>query len=155
MTRIFNTSLALLALAILTLGCAGRPELIPNSDPSLRHTSAEFAADSAKRFPYHADAARGGRAMARAQVGYSLNKIELVNLDEKDWDNVEVWVNQNYVVFVPKMQRSQLKSLPFQMIYNDKGRSFPLDNDTPQSRVNKLEVFHDGQMFDVPLQLAD
>src|SRR6266550_3658362 len=116
----------LLAVAALIglplIGCAGRPEIIPNSDKSLRKTSAEFAADAAKRFPYPADAPRGGRAAARAQVGYSLNKIEIVDQDTADWNDVDVWVNQSYVVHLPVMQKQVLKSLPFQMIYNDKGK---------------------------------
>ena len=55
----------LIGSAALLGGCAGRAEIFPNSEPALRHTAAEFAADAAKRFPYKADAPRGGVAAAR------------------------------------------------------------------------------------------
>ena len=134
-------------------GCAGRPSIMPNPDKSLRKTSAEFAADAAKRHPYKKDAPRGGEAVARAQVGYTLNQIDLVNLSQEPWKDVEVWVNQNYVVFVPSMAPNKLKTLPFQMIFDDQGNYFPLDN--KKTLVNKVEVYHDGKMYDVPVKLGD
>src|SRR5436190_23936549 len=97
----FTLGLMLLGLTGMLAGCAGRAEIFPNSEPALRHTAAEFAADAAKRFPYKADAPRGG-TVQRAQVGYSVNKIEIENLGETDWDDVEIWVNKSYVVWLPK-----------------------------------------------------
>lgn len=138
---------------VLSLGCAGRPQLIPNSDPALRKTSAEFAADAAKRFPFKADAASGGEAVGRAQAGYSMNVLEIVNLSPEPWENVEVWVNQQYVVFIPKMRPNTLKKLPFQMIYDDKGNSFPTDNS--KVLVKKVNVYMNGKMYDVRTQQAD
>ncbi len=149
-----NRTVALAALSLsVVVGCAGRPELIPNSDKNLRHTSAEFAADSAKRFPYKLDAPRAGEAQARAQVGYGMNVVEMTNLSGEDWENVEVWVNQQYVVFLPKVEPRRLKRMPFQMLFNENGQSFPTDN--MKVRVAKLEVYRDGKMYDVPTQLAD
>src|SRR4029453_17768074 len=78
----------------LLAGCAGRPSLIPNSDKSLRKSSAQLAADAAKRHPYKSDAPRGGEAVARATVGYMLDQVDVVNLSNDDWTDVEVWVNQ-------------------------------------------------------------
>jgi len=143
----------LITLTLTAIGCAGRPALIPNPDKNLRKTSAEFAADAAKRHPYKKDAPRGGEAVARAQVGYTLNQIDLVNLSQEPWKDVEVWVNQNYVVFVPSMAPNKLKTLPFQMIFDDQGNYFPLDN--KKTLVNKVEVYHDGKMYDVPVKLGD
>ena len=149
-----GVGLMLLAtLVTLTGGCAGRPELIPNSDPSLRKTSAQFSADAAKRFPYKSDAPRGGNAPARAQIGYWADRIDIVNTSDTDWGDTEIWVNRAYVVTLPKIEHGKLKSIPFQAIFNDKGVSFPTDNS--KTHVEKLEVFHDGKMFDVPTQLAD
>ena len=55
--------------AVVTLGplvgCAGRPSLIPNSDPALRKTSAQFASDAAKRHPFNAALPSGGTAKAK------------------------------------------------------------------------------------------
>jgi len=147
-----KTTLLLIAVAFVA-GCSGRPSIIPNSDKSLDKTSSQFAADAAKRHPYKKDAPRGGEAVARAQVGYTLNQIDLVNLSQEPWKDVEVWVNQNYVVFVPSMAPNKLKTLPFQMIFDDQGNYFPLDN--KKTLVNKVEVYHDGKMYDVPVKLGD
>jgi hypothetical protein len=146
---VVGTSLAL-ALLGSGWGCSGRTSIVPNSDPKLRRSSAEFAADAAKR-NYHTDAPRGGEAAARAQVAYMLDRIEMVNLSDEDWQDCEVWVNQQFVVHVPKMERGRLKRLNFQMIFNDQGKYIP----TNHFMVKKVEVFRDGKMFDVPVQLAD
>jgi hypothetical protein len=136
-------------------GCAGRAEIFPNSEHALRKTSAEFAADAAKRFPYKADAPRGGEAAGRAQVGYSVNKLEIENLGDDDWDDVEVWVNKSYVVWLPKLKArpGKVTAIPFQAIFNQDGHSFPTDNKV--TRINSVEVYHDGKMYDVRTQLAD
>lgn len=145
----------LLAAVLLTggLGCAGRTEILPNSDKNLRRKPAEFAADAAKRFPYKADAPRGGEASGRAQVGYSLNVLEVINLSETDWNDVEIWVNQTHVVSLPVMERGKLKRIPFQAIYDSNGAHFPTNNKTV--RVQKVEILKDGTLFDLRTQLAD
>lgn len=138
---------------LVAVGCSGRPQLFPSSDPALRKSSAEFAADAAKRFPFKADAPKGGPAMARAQVGYTLNKLEIANNSAEDWTDVEVWVNESYVIFLPTMQRGKLKSIPFQMLFNDQGKYFPLNN--KEALVNKVDVYMGGKMYEVPKQMAD
>jgi hypothetical protein len=135
------------------MGCSGRPELFPNSDSLLRKPSTAFAADAAKRFPYKLDAPRAGSADARAQIGYALDVLEIENLSDEDWPNVELWVNQEYCVFLPRMEKNKLKRVPFQMLFDDSGLSFPTDNKI--TRINKLEIFRDGKMYDVKMQLAD
>src|SRR5688572_25257157 len=95
-TTIRNT-LTMLALAMLMLaamaGCEGRPTIFPNPDPTLRKSSTELAADAAKR-QYPADAPRVKQTNARAQVAYTLNRLEVLNFSGADWDGVEVWVNR-------------------------------------------------------------
>jgi hypothetical protein len=140
-------------IAATILGCAGRPSLLPNSDKGLRKTSAQFAADAAKRQPYKSDAPRGGAIAARAQVGYSLNRLEIVNLSDTDWSDVEIWVNKKYVLFIPTMLKNKLEAIPFQMMFDDSGNSFPTDNS--KIRVDTVEIFKDGKMYDVTKQLAD
>jgi hypothetical protein len=137
----------------MLVGCAGRTELIPNSDPALRRTPPEFAADAAKRHPYKADAPRGGEAAARAQIAITADRIEVANLSDQDWTDVELWVNQDYVVFIPVMQAGKLKSVPYQALYNGYGQSLPTDN--RKVPINKVELYHDGKMYNVGLQLAD
>lgn len=141
------------SMGLIAAGCSGRPSMWRNPDPELRKSSAEFAADAAKRFPYPAGAAQAGRAVARAQVGYMLNRLEVVNLSDQPWTDVEVWVNRSYVVHVPSMNPNQLKRLPFQMIFDDSGQHFPLKND--QVLVDRVEIYQGGKIYEVPFQLAD
>ena len=146
---------SLLALGLMIVGCAGRAEIFQNSEPALRHTAAEFAADSAKRFPYKADAPRGGDAQGRAQVGYWVNKLEIENLGNTDWDDVEVWVNKSYVVWLPQLKArpGKITAIPFQAMFNQDGHSFPTDN--KKTLINTVEVYTGGKMYDVKVQLAD
>src|SRR5436305_5154578 len=81
---------ALLGVALLG-GCAGRTSILPNSDKALRKTSVEFAADAAKR-AYPEAAPRGGEAQAQAAVDHGfLNRIEVVNLSDANWTDVDLW----------------------------------------------------------------
>jgi hypothetical protein len=153
MTSLSIRRAVLLLAASTALGCAGRASFLPNPDPQLRKSSAQFAADAAKRHPYKSDAPRGGEAPSRAQVGYVLDRLEVVNLSDDDWKDVEVWVNQQYVVSIPDMQPGSLKQFNFQMLYDEKGNSFTTDN--TETRIKSVELYHDGRMCSVPLQLAD
>jgi hypothetical protein len=150
-----SLGIALLFLILGSAGCAGRTSLFRNSDPALRKPSTYFAADAAKRHPYPIDAPRAGDALARAQVGYTLNKIEILNLSDEDWNDIDVWVNQKYVVHIPnlKAKRGRVTSIDFQMLYDDKGNYFPISN--MKTLVNTVEIHRDGKMYNVPLQLAD
>jgi hypothetical protein len=140
-------------LGLAVFGCAGRPSLLPNRETGLRKTSTQFAADAAKRFPYKADTARGGEAPARAEVDYMTCELAVANLSQEDWENVELWVNQKYVVFVPKVQHGKQVNLPFQMIYDDGGNYIPTNS--LKVKVAKLEANMNGKMYDIPVRLAD
>ena len=144
------------ALAFLA-GCAGRPSLLPNSDPALRKTSAQFAADAVKRQPFNTGLPAGGEAKGRAQVGYGMDTVQVVNLSSEDWDNVELWINRKYVVFVPKLPAGgeRVKTLNFQMFFDDRGHYFPLDNSSPNRMVQQLEMVRGGQVYTIPWRLAD
>ncbi len=142
-----------ITLTLTAVGCAGRPALIPNPDKNLRKTSAEFAADAAKRHPFKADLPSGGDAEARAQVGYSLNRLEVVNLSKDSWSDVEIWANRSYVVHLPVMEPNKLKIINFEMLFNDKGHTFPTDN--KKVLVNQVEMVRDGKVYNVKVQQAD
>ena len=140
-------------------GCAGRAELFPNSDPLLRKTSAEFAADAARRFPYKADAPRGGQAKAYAEAGYFLDRLDITNLSDTDWTDAEVWINGTYVVYLPRLEPKKIKSLPFQAIYNEAGHSYPTHtgswyNPSPLM-ITKVELYRDGKLYDVPVRASE
>ena len=148
---------AALMLALGAGGCAGRPSLLPNSDPALRKTSAQFAADAAKRHPFKQDLPTAGTANGRAQVGYGLDTVQVVNLSSEEWSNVELWINRRYVVHVPRIQAGgqRAKTLNFQMFYDERGHSFPVDNSVPERMVRQFEMVRGGQIYTIPVTLAD
>jgi hypothetical protein len=146
-------TLFLVVISFFAVGCADKPTLLPPSDKNLRKTNAQFAADAAKRHPYKADAPRGGEAEARAEVDYTTNDLSIVNLSKQPWTDVEVWVNKNYVVFLPAMAPNDLKKISFTMLYDDKGNSFPTNN--LKMMINKVEILRDGKMYDVKAKLGD
>ena len=143
---------ALLGVALLG-GCAGRTSILPNSDKTLRKSSVEFAADAAKR-AYPADAPRGGEAQAQAAVDHGfMNRIEVVNLSDTNWSDVDVWVNGKYVVHIPDWPTRRMEQITFAMLYDRDGGSFPTNNKA--IRVEKIEAFHDGKLYAIPSKLAD
>lgn len=152
--------IVLTGLTVLTqTGCAGRAELWPNSDPTLRKNSTQFAADAAKRFPYKAEAPHAGQALANAEVGYFLDRLDITNLSNTEWTDVEVWINQSYVVYLPRLEPKIIKSVPFQAIYNDQGQYYPTHDGGFFSQqpkiINKVELYRDGKLYDVPVRAAE
>jgi hypothetical protein len=137
----------------LLAGCQGRGALIPPSDPDLRKTAAEFAADSAKR-SYPASAPRGGDAQALASVDYGVfNRIEMMNLSGEEMDDLEVWINEKYVFHATKWPPRTLKKVNFATLYDRDGRPFPMDNQ--KVRITKIEILKDGKLYNVPTKLAE
>jgi len=144
-----------LAGCTMLIGCQGRPTLFPNSDPSLRKTSTEFAADAAKRFPYPGEASKGGDASGRAEVDVMLGQIQILNSSDDDWKDVDTWVNQSHVCHVPLSPKGKQKveTIAFAMLYNGKGDYFTTENG--KNPLNRVEIFHDGKLYTVPVRLAD
>ena len=139
----------------LAFGCAGRPSLIPNSDPNLRRTSAQFAADAARRHPYKGEAPRGGEALGRAEYNLVLGTVQVLNYSDEDWDNVEIWVNRKYCCFLPKIEKGKqrVKTLNFQMLYDGEGEYFWTNGG--KTPVQEVEVFRNGKMYTIPTYLQD
>lgn len=138
---------------LILMGCEGRPALIPVSDPDLKRTSAQFAADAAKR-TYPANAPHGGDAEAMADVDHGIrNRIQLENLSSDNWDGVELWVNEKYVVYLPQWPSKGLKKVNFAMLYDRDGQSFPTSYKT--THVDKIEMLRNGKLYNVPKRLAD
>jgi hypothetical protein len=143
----------ILASGLLSGGCWDTQiSIMPNPDPALRKSSAEYAADAVKRHPFKADLPSGGEAVANAQVGYALNRLEIVNLSDDIWNNVEIWINRKYVVFLPKMEPKVLKRLPFSLLYDGHGHYFQQDN---KEMIDSVILIRGDKQFTVPLQLAD
>lgn len=135
-------------VAAALVGCA-------NPDKSLRMKDTERAADAAKRGPFSTTRPVGAEAEApaRAEVGYGLKRLSIVNLSNEDWTNVEVWVNRQYVCFVPNMEKGVLKRIDFTMLFNDKGQHFPRNNAT--IRIEQVDIVKDGKVYPVKTQLSE
>src|SRR6185437_3672535 len=153
MTR--SLTIALLGGLGLAAGCAGRPSLVPNSDPNLRRTSAQFAADAARRHPYKADAPRGGAAMGRAEYNLLMGTLQVLNYSDEDWDNVEIWVNRKYVCWLPKIEKGKqrVKTINFQMLYDDAGNYFWTNGG--KTPVEQVELYKNGKMYSIDTYLQD
>src|SRR4051794_15578697 len=91
--RRFAAAVAVLALVGIW-GCSDRPTIFDNPDPNLRLSSSELRGDALARFPYKQETPKTREIQARAQVAYPLNRMEVLNFSGKDWQDVEVWVNQ-------------------------------------------------------------
>ncbi|HET6251798.1 MAG TPA: hypothetical protein VFE47_29200 [Tepidisphaeraceae bacterium] len=143
---------AVMICAVVALGfaggCAGRPSLLPNTDPNLRETSAQLAADAAKR-QYHADAPRGGDALASAEYDLTFQKIEILNYGEEDWHNVEVWVNKKYVVFIPELRKDKqrVETIDFPYLFDDAGNCFSTNGG--KTPIASIEIYRDGKMYTI------
>jgi len=135
-------------------GC-NQPTLIPNTDPNLRRTSTQFAADAAKRHPYKADAPQGGEALANAQYDLTFSTISLLNYSTEDWTDVEVWVNRKYVCWLPLIEKGKVrvKTINFSMLYDADGNSFSTDGG--KNPVQAVEILRSGKMYAVSTKLAD
>ncbi len=146
---------AFIALSIvagsMVLGCQNsNAVLIPSSDSSLNKTASTFASEAKAYFPYPKEAARGTDIDARAEIGYMWNVINLVNYSGEDWENVEVWINKQYVLPIAKMESGKTKRVSFKLFYNEAGTYFPLGG----TMINSLEIKRDGSMYTVPCQIG-
>jgi hypothetical protein len=139
----------------IVCGCADRPTIFDNPDPNLRLSSSELRGDALARFPYKQEAPKDQEIHARAQVAYAINRMEVVNFSDADWQDVEVWVNHQYVCHVPKMQRGQLKEIHFPMLFDEKGNSFPMNSNQGKMLVRTVEILRDGKMYQLTVEAAD
>ena len=154
MKSISSIACGLITLGVLA-GCEGRPSLIPNSDPNLRKTSTQFAADAARRFPYPAGADKGGDAQGRAQVDLMMAELQILNYDNQDWNDIDIWVNRSYVVHIPRISKAKEKveTINFTMLYDAQGHSFSTDGG--KNPMKQVEIVREGKVYQVPLALAD
>jgi hypothetical protein len=134
--------------ALLALnGCVeGRPTLLPNADSNLRKNSTQFAADAARR-TYEADAPKSNLTIARAEYSLMEKQFDMANLTNWNWKNVEVWVNQKYVLSLPEFAANSGEALNFQLFYDSDGHHFATD--WGGNPVKSLQIYADGKMYDV------
>ncbi|HZL33972.1 MAG TPA: hypothetical protein VFC78_01600 [Tepidisphaeraceae bacterium] len=144
----------LLGLGVLA-GCAQRPSLFPNSDKSLNRKSAQFAADAARRHPYKSNAPRGPEAQGLADYNLMSGRIQILNASDQDWKDVEVWVNHDYVCWLPIIEKgkARVKTINFKMLYDANGNHFRTNGG--KNPLETVEVYCDGKMHNLPTKLTD
>ena len=149
--------LPLLTVFVLTLaGCSildGRPTLLPNGNKALRKTPAEFAFDAAQRMPYPDDVPVGRSFDVGAEVDYTFDQVHLLNFSGQSFEDVEVWINESYVVHLPVLPDGDKQELPFRIFYGEGGEHFPTNNRTVQ--VDSLRLLVSGEAVQVPLDIKD
>lgn len=140
-------------MILLGLGCGlagctseGHTSFWANPDSVMRRSAAEFAADAAKR-GYPATATRNTQVCARAEFEQMMGRVDLVNLTPADINEVDVWINQQYVVHVPVLKTQGDEKLDFEMFYNRDGHKF--ETDGGKNPIKTIELFHDGQIYPV------
>jgi hypothetical protein len=154
--KYIRPSFAAAIFCVMICGCTSRPSFVrsANADPALRKSNAEFAADAGHR-QYEANAPRAGAANGGAEIDYGFHYLSLVNSSSQDWINVEIWVNQKYVIMIPKISANAARAeiVSFDMIYDSHGASFPTDSQ--KTPITSVEMYGDGKMFTLMTQLAD
>ena len=143
--------LASLSLLAWSGGCAsGSNSLLPSKDKNLCKPKKELLAEAAQRsFP--AEATSQGEAPMRAEIDYGLRVINIVNLSEQSWNNVQVWVNGEYACQVTALPVKRQVGVNFEVLYNKQGQQAPLSG----VWVNKAQLVADGKVYDLKLHLAD
>jgi len=153
--KISRVGLAVLITSAALVGCNAPPPFLPNSNPALRKTSAQFAADAAHHH-YESTAPKAGQANGRVEVDYGIGRLTIANLSTEDWNDVEIWVNQKYVVSLPKITGNMqgVVQINFQSIFDDSGNHLPIS--ATEKPVNTVEMFKDGKMYSLGVpHLAD
>ena len=145
--------MAIALVAMGACGCADSSAQPASSQAEVPKTRTDPAAEAMQRFPYKADAPRAVEPKARAQAEYVTNRLDIVNFSGEDWEDVELWVNGRYVCHLPKMEDRQLKEIPFPMLFDEAGRSFPLDN--RRERIQKVELYRNGTMYSIVCHVRD
>lgn len=145
-----RTALTLLA-ALFIAGCTVNTiKPVPNPDRDLRKTPEQFQADAAKRI-YPTTAPTPQPAPFRGEVDYQLDVINIVNLSDTDWNNLEVWANGQYVCFIPTFPARMQHGVAFRILYSPEGQQPPLSG----LWLQKIELVKDGKIYSVPIFAAD
>lgn len=132
-------------------GCEETPGYYPNQDLTLRRPVKEIRADAAQRI-YPVDAAKVKNLPVRARIGYMAKTVDVVNLTDTDWTDVEVWVNGQWVCHLPRMEAGVLKSIPWNAFYDREGKSLPRESQS--FVVSQVEVYMGGKLYAVPITIA-
>jgi hypothetical protein len=154
-SRIKIVSLLILLAGGFVGGCAERPTIFPNSDSKLNKKSAAFAADAVNRHPYKSELPKAGQIDGVGAINYTLGTLQLANLSTEKWENLEVWINAEYVVFVPQIEPGKLRTLNFKMFFDGRGNTIPKYVKGEAPRIASLQVLRNNAWYEVPTKLSE
>ncbi len=100
-------------IAVAVAGGCNAPSpspLVPLRDDALKRPPTVLAAEAAKA-TYPADAPVEPATLARAQVGYALDVVEVANLSGEAWGEFSVWVNKEYTITLPGLAAGGLRRI--------------------------------------------
>lgn len=139
------------ALAVLAGGCAsGTSRINPNPEKSLQKKPKELVAYAAeKEFPV--DAQKMEQSPVLAEVDYGLDVINLVNLGTEDWQDVDVWVNQQYVVKLGSLPVGRQRGINFHLLYDKAGQRAP----SKGVWVKSIEIVRGDEVYSPRVRMAD
>lgn len=146
-------SLPVLLVLALTGCTGGYTTFTPNALDSLNRKPAQLAADSAKR-TYPSDVPSAKTNFIRGEAQYTFDHLHLLNLTDEPMQDVEVWVNERFVVHLPTFPTKPfIVKIPFRALYDQDAIHFPTNNRA--TTVRKVQVLVDGELLDVPVDIAD
>lgn len=149
-TRSRSAVLAAAVAALLLAGCqVNSTNAVPNPDRNLRKKPEQFKADASKRA--YPGAATTQPSPFRGEVDYQLDVINIVNLSETDWTDVEVWANGQYVCFVPTFPAKMQRGIAFRILFSPEGQRPPLSG----LWLEKVEIVKGGTVYPVVIRAAD
>lgn len=142
---------AAMVAGALAVGCAsGTNRLNPNPEKSLQKKPQELV-EYAAGLEYPADAPRAEVSPIVAEIDYGIDVINLVNLGNEDFQDLDVWVNRQYVVKLASLPVGRQRGINFHILYDKDGQRAPVKGVWIQS----VELLRDGQMFPARLKIAD
>lgn len=141
----------MLGVGIIAGGCtSGNNRLNPNPEKSFQKKPRQLTAYASER-AYPAEATKAEKSPIVAEVDYGIDVINLVNLGTEDWQDVDVWVNQQYVVKLASLRVGVQRGINFRLLYDNAGHQAP----SKGVWIKTVEIERGGELYPVRLKIAD
>jgi hypothetical protein len=140
MIRLIKFSSGLMLGAMLLVGCGGPNEYHPNAEPT------KLAAYAATK-PYPANTQPQEDLRLTASVNRQSGQVTIRNFSGAPLQDVDVWINQGYVLHLNKIEPNGSRTVNPGDFYNANGSS--LEN-TPPEGIRKIQIqTHDNVLYNI------